>query len=294
MRTPVVGCLSDRAHRTQVARASERLQVDLIMEDSPPGAGAVGSNVRDLAGTIAAGVATAGDPHSGGGEPVTPAGVDRVPQLALLGQVGPRGNGNCSNRQGRSGQDLSRQENQVQGTDNRVWCRRRILQIEPQKFGYSLANCRVLVCEHPNGSLSLNTGLYLLGLFDLQGRPLHEGDRGEGRMRTREVASILWLLRCAPTPRVTRHTLRRREMVWLKASFRRGLIGRDIDGHRATRRIYLFTDGTDRLKKTGRHDVLMTSSQYGIRPRRLSENAIFVQIERFKSLIYKEIGFSGS
>ena len=28
--------------------------------------------------------------------------------------------------------------------------------------------------------------------------------------------------------------------------------------------------------------------------RRLSENAIFVQIDRFKLLIYKEIGFTGS
>ena len=30
------------------------------------------------------------------------------------------------------------------------------------------------------------------------------------------------------------------------------------------------------------------------KPRRLSENVIFVQIDRFKLLIYKEIGFTGS
>ncbi len=42
---------------------------------------------------------------------------------------------------------FSRQETRVVRADNTVSFRRRILQIEPQKFRYSLAKCRVLVCH---------------------------------------------------------------------------------------------------------------------------------------------------
>ena len=42
---------------------------------------------------------------------------------------------------------FSRQRTRVVRADNTVSYRRRILQIEPQKFRYSLAQCRMLVCE---------------------------------------------------------------------------------------------------------------------------------------------------
>ena len=71
-------------------------------------------------------------------------------------------------------QIFSHQENRVVGADNVVRYRRRILQIEPQKFRTSLAKCRVLVCEHLDGSMSLYYGLHRLGRHDSEGRLLHE------------------------------------------------------------------------------------------------------------------------
>ncbi len=56
--------------------------------------------------------------------------------------------------------------------DNTVSFRRRIVQIEPQKFRYSLATCRVLVCEHLDRSISLHYGPHRLGRYDRQGQLL--------------------------------------------------------------------------------------------------------------------------
>ena len=71
-------------------------------------------------------------------------------------------------------QIFSHQENRVAGADNTVRYRRRILQIEPQRFRHTLAKCRVWVCEHLDGNLSLYYGLHRLGHYDRQGRLLHE------------------------------------------------------------------------------------------------------------------------
>ena len=71
-------------------------------------------------------------------------------------------------------QIFSHREDRRVGADNTVRYRRRILQIEPQKFRPTLAKCRVWVCEHQEGSLSLYYGLHRLGGYDPQGRLLHE------------------------------------------------------------------------------------------------------------------------
>ena len=67
---------------------------------------------------------------------------------------------------------FSRQETRVVRADNTVSFKRRILQVEPQKFRYSLAKCRVLVCEHLDGSMSLYYGPHRLGRYDRQGQLL--------------------------------------------------------------------------------------------------------------------------
>ncbi len=70
------------------------------------------------------------------------------------------------------GKIFSRQESRVVAADNTVSYQRRILQIEPQKFRYSLAKCKVLVCEHLDGTLSLHYGPHRLGRYDAQGQML--------------------------------------------------------------------------------------------------------------------------
>ncbi len=65
----------------------------------------------------------------------------------------------------------SHQEDRVVGADNTAHYRKRVLQIEPQKFRYSLAKSRVSVCEHLDGTLSLYYGPHRLGRYDAEGKP---------------------------------------------------------------------------------------------------------------------------
>jgi hypothetical protein len=67
---------------------------------------------------------------------------------------------------------FSRQEHRVVGNDNTVHYRRMTRQIERQEFRYSMARCRVLVCEHLDRTLSLYYGPHLVGRYDAQGQPL--------------------------------------------------------------------------------------------------------------------------
>ena len=67
---------------------------------------------------------------------------------------------------------FSRQEHRVVGNDNTVSYRKKRLQIERQAFRYSMARCRVLVCEHLDATLSLYYGPHLVGRYDADGEPL--------------------------------------------------------------------------------------------------------------------------
>ena len=55
------------------------------------------------------------------------------------------------------------------GNDNTVRFENLTLQIEAQPFRYSLARCRVLVCRHLDGTLSLYYGQHRLGRYDAAG-----------------------------------------------------------------------------------------------------------------------------
>ena len=74
------------------------------------------------------------------------------------------------------GADLERifcwQYERVVGKDKTVSFARLQLQIQRQKFRWSLAGCRVQVCRHLDGTLTLYYGPHLLGRYDLQGHPL--------------------------------------------------------------------------------------------------------------------------
>lgn len=69
---------------------------------------------------------------------------------------------------------FSRQEHRVVGNDNTVSYHTKRLQIERQAFRYSMARCRVLVCEHLDSTLSLYYGPHLVGRYDADGEPLSQ------------------------------------------------------------------------------------------------------------------------
>ena len=63
----------------------------------------------------------------------------------------------------------------------------RCLQIPQQTFRFSLARCRVLVCEHLDQTLTVHFGHHMLGKYDATGQPLglpHQGKRAYPAKRT--------------------------------------------------------------------------------------------------------------
>lgn len=174
VRTPVAGCYPDREHRTQVARALERLGIELIVAHSPQARGRCERMFGTWQGRLPQELRLRGIRTLEAANRYL-----REEWIAFANRrftVSPAQAGTAFTPT--DGVDLekifSRQENRVVGADNTVRYRRRVLQIEPQKFRTSLAKCRVLVCEHLDGNLSLYYGLHRLGRYDRQGRLLHE------------------------------------------------------------------------------------------------------------------------
>jgi transposase len=66
------------------------------------------------------------------------------------------------------------QEERVVAEDNTVVYGRRRLQIAPSQLRCSFAKCRVKVCEHLEGHLSVRYGPHVLGWYDSEGRAITE------------------------------------------------------------------------------------------------------------------------
>jgi hypothetical protein len=67
---------------------------------------------------------------------------------------------------------FSKHQERVIGNDNVVTFGKVKLQIERQTFRFSMAKCRVLVCEHLDGTIAIYYGPNLLGRYDTSGVPL--------------------------------------------------------------------------------------------------------------------------
>jgi hypothetical protein len=67
---------------------------------------------------------------------------------------------------------FSQQHERVVDNDNTVRYDNRCLQIPQQTFRFSLARCRVLVCEHLDQTLSVHYGNHVLGRYNAAGQYL--------------------------------------------------------------------------------------------------------------------------
>ena len=81
---------------------------------------------------------------------------------------------------------FSQQHDRVIDNDNTVRFEGRCLQIPQQTFRFSMARCRVLVCEHLDQTMSIHYGPHVLGRYDAAGqmmeyprasKPSHRADR---------------------------------------------------------------------------------------------------------------------
>lgn len=172
--TPVAGAAPDREHLTQIGRALEQLGIELIPANSPQARGRCERLFGTWQGRLPQELRLQG---------ITDL---RAANRYLEEQFIPHHNQHftvCASEPGSafveaSGADLekifSHQETRVVKNDNTLSYYNRTIQIEAQKFRYSLAKCRVLVCRHLDGRLSLYYGRHWLGSHDREGRPLEQ------------------------------------------------------------------------------------------------------------------------
>jgi transposase len=167
--TPTAGQAPDRSHKTQIARALQQLGIEPIAANSPQARG----RCERFFGTW----------------------QGRLPQELRLKKITTMPAANeflrkhwigYHNRHFTvpaqqpgtafvpyTGSELtkifSHQQERVVGNDNTVTVGKLCLQIQPQAFRFSMARCRVLVCQHLDGTLSLYYGPHVLGRYDAQG-----------------------------------------------------------------------------------------------------------------------------
>jgi hypothetical protein len=161
----------DRSVRTQVGRALEQLSIELIHANSPQARGRCERSYGTLQGRLPQELRAAGI-HA----------VDDANRF-LSGYL-PKHNKQFTVAAAESGtafvpyagneleKVFSRHHERVIGNDNVVTFGKVKLQIERQTFRFSMAKCRVLVCEHLDGTIAIYYGPNLLGRYHPDGRLL--------------------------------------------------------------------------------------------------------------------------
>ena len=167
--TPTAGGPPDRSRKTQIARALEQLGTEAIPANSPQARGRSERNFGTWQGRLP--------------QELRHRGITTLEAAnEFLRKEGIADHNQCfavpAQQEGTAfvpyaGSDLSKifshQEERVVGNDNTVTFGKLSLQIQPQTFRYSLAKCRVLVCQHLDETISLHYGPHLLGRYSAQG-----------------------------------------------------------------------------------------------------------------------------
>jgi transposase len=170
--TPVAGGPPDRSRKTQIARALEQLNIEPIPANSPQARG----RCERFFGTW----------------------QGRLPQELRLRKITTMEAANdyirkhwiayhnknfavAAQQSGTAfvpyvGSDLNKifsyQEERVVGNDNTVTFGKLSMQVEPQTFRFSMAKCRVLVCQQLDDTISLHYGPHMVGRYNMQGENL--------------------------------------------------------------------------------------------------------------------------
>jgi transposase len=170
--TPKAGGLVDRAHPTQIARALKQLGIELILAYSPQARGRCERIFGTWQGRL---------PQEFRLRGITT--VEAANEFLRNGWI-PMHDASFSVKAEQagtaflpySGMELekifSQQHERVVENDNTVRYENRCLQIPQQTFRFSLARCRVLVCEHLDQTMTVHYGNHVLGRYDAAGRPL--------------------------------------------------------------------------------------------------------------------------
>jgi len=170
--TPKAGEPADRQHRTQIGRALKQLGIELILAYSPQARGRCERIFGTWQGRLPQefrlrGITTVEAANEFLGQ-------DWIAMHDESFSVKAEQSGTAFLAY--TGTELekifSQQHDRVVDNDNTVRYQNLSLQIQQQAFRFSLARCRVLVCEHLDQTLTVHYGNHVLGRYDSAGKSL--------------------------------------------------------------------------------------------------------------------------
>jgi transposase len=167
--TPKEGELVDRQRLTQVGRAMRELGIEMIPGYSPQARGRSERNFGTWQGRLPQELRLRGI--------TTPEEANRFLRESYIAELNRKFSVPAAQPESAfvpaSGKDLERifsvQQERVVNQDNTVRVANRTLQIEKTKWRGTLAKCRVLVCEHLDGTWSVFYGPHLVGRYAQDG-----------------------------------------------------------------------------------------------------------------------------
>ncbi len=170
--TPKEGGPVDKGRFTQIGRALQQLGIDHIASYSPQGRGRMERVFGTWQGRLPQELRRAGITSMVAANEYI--GERFLPQFNRQFTVPAQESGSGFVPCGGADLDgiLSHQEDRMVGQDNTLSYGRRLLQLEPSKFRWSFAKCRVKVCEHLDGRLSVRYGPQVLGWYCAEGKLL--------------------------------------------------------------------------------------------------------------------------
>jgi len=187
--TPQAGEPVDRQRLTQVGRALADLRIEMIPSYSPQARGRGERNFQTWQGRLPQELRRQEIQN------LEPANVFLRQSYVLefnrqfMVKSAQPGTAFVPTRRKDLDQVFSIQQERVVNRDNTVSWAKRALQIEKTSWRGTLAGCRVIVCEHLDGRLSILYGPHCVGLYSADGVPLPTMHRQQGQRRTLPLPS---------------------------------------------------------------------------------------------------------
>ena len=182
--TPKTGEPVDRQRLTQVGRALAELRIEMIPAYSPQARGRGERNFQTWQGRLPQELRLRGIRSLEQANAFLRMSYIQDFNNKFMNKPAQPGTAFVRVRRADLDQVFSLQHERVVNRDNTVSWANRILQIEKTSWRGTLAGCRVIVCEHLEGSLSVFYGPHRIGHYAADGTPLAFSPRQQGQSRT--------------------------------------------------------------------------------------------------------------
>lgn len=170
--TPKAGGLVDREHPTQIARALKELGIDLILAYSPQARGRCERIFGTWQGRLPQELRLKGIATVEAANEFLRNDWIAMHDASFSVKAEQPGTAFLPYRGTELEKIFSQQQDRIVSNDNTVRYENRCLQIPQQTFRFSLARCRVLVCEHLDHTITVHYGNHVLGRYDAAGQPM--------------------------------------------------------------------------------------------------------------------------